>query len=128
MLNAKGFKTTQYIPTLGLVPTRTVPDDADEIRTTAAQGHEIGSHSITHPDLTTVSDTQPCRTELVASKSLLENAIGMPVVNFAYPFGAYDARVIAAMKAAGYRSGRSVEEGYNTKLDLEPYDIHVQNM
>ena len=48
--------------------------------------------------------------------------------NFAYPFGDYDARVIAAEQAAGYRSGRSVEEGYNSKLDLEPYDIRVQNI
>ena len=48
--------------------------------------------------------------------------------NFAYPYGDYDARVIAAEQAAGYRSGRSVEEGYNSKLDLELYDIRVQNM
>ena len=73
-------------------------------------------------------DATTLKNELAASKSLLENVIGMPVVNFAYPFGAYDDRVITAMKAAGYRSGRSVEDGYNTKLDLEPYDIRDQNM
>lgn len=128
ILNAKGYKSTQYIPTNGLSPyTDLFLMNADDIRTTAAQGHEIGSHSITHPDLTTV-DATTLKNELAASKSLLENVIGMPVVNFAYPFGAYDDRVITAMKAAGYRSGRSVEDGYNTKLDLEPYDIRDQNM
>ncbi len=63
------------------------------------------------------------------SKTVLEAIPGVGTVhNFAYPFGDYDARVIAAEEAAGYRSGRSVEEGYNSKHDLEPYDIRVQNM
>ena len=60
---------------------------------------------------------------------ILESLPGVGTVrNFAYPFGDYDARVIAAEEAAGYRSGRSVDEGYNSRLDLEPYDIRVQNM
>jgi hypothetical protein len=50
------------------------------------------------------------------------------VVNLAYPFGEYDARVIEAAKASGYRSGRSVEEGYNSRFDLERFDIRVQNV
>lgn len=130
LLNAKGYKSTQYIPTAGLVST---PHDSflmtkDEIQTLAAEGNEIGGHSVTHPMLTTVSDTQ-LKSELVDSKNVLEAIPGVGTVhNFAYPYGDYDARVIQAEKDAGYRSGRSVEEGYNSRLDLEPYDIRVQNM
>jgi peptidoglycan/xylan/chitin deacetylase (PgdA/CDA1 family) len=129
-LKAKGFKTTQYIPTAGL--TSANPDPflmtRDEITTLAREGNEIGGHSVTHPLLTTVGDPQ-LTDELVSSKNVLEAIPGVgPVHNFAYPFGDYDARVIAAEQAAGYRSGRSVEEGYNSKLDLELYDIRVQNM
>ena len=129
ILNAMGFKSTQYIPTAGLSPhTDSFLMTVEEITTMAAQGHEIGSHSINHPDLTTVDDAT-LKDELVKPKALLENITGITsVVNFAYPFGAYDDRVITAMKAAGYRSGRSVEDGYNTKFDLEPYDIRDQNM
>ena len=49
-------------------------------------------------------------------------------MDLAYPFGSYDARVIAAAKVAGYRSARSVEEGYNAEPDLEPFDIRGQNI
>jgi hypothetical protein len=101
------------------------PSEVEEI---AGQGHEIGSHSVTHPDLTTVSDAQ-LASELQDSKAALEAIPGVGrVTDFAYPFGAYDARVIAAEQTAGYSSGRSVEEGYNSRLDLQPYDIRVQNM
>jgi peptidoglycan/xylan/chitin deacetylase (PgdA/CDA1 family) len=130
LLNAKGFKSTQYIPTAGLTST---PHDPflmtkDEISTLAREGNEIGGHSVTHPMLTTVSDAQ-LKDELQTSKTVLEAIPGVGTIhNFAYPYGDYDARVIAAEEAAGYRSGRSVEEGYNSKLDLEPYDIRVQNM
>jgi peptidoglycan/xylan/chitin deacetylase (PgdA/CDA1 family) len=130
LLTAKGYKTTQYIPTKGLVDT---PHDPflmtkDEVSILAAEGNEIGGHSVTHPDLTTLSDAQ-LKDELVNNKNTLESIPGVGTVhNFAYPFGTYDARVIAAEEAAGYRSGRSVEEGYNSRLDLEPYDIRVQNM
>jgi peptidoglycan/xylan/chitin deacetylase (PgdA/CDA1 family) len=126
----KGFKTTQYVPTAGLTSN---PHDPflmtkDEISTLASEGNEIGGHSVTHPFLTQVSDAQ-LQSELVDSKQVLEAIPGVGTVhNFAYPYGDYDARVISAEEAAGYRSGRSVEEGYNSKLDLEPYDIRVQNM
>ena len=83
---------------------------------------------MTHPFLTTVS-RRAADDELVSSKQVLEAIPGVGTIrNFAYPYGDYDARVIAAEQAAGYRSGRSVEEGYNSKLDLELYDIRVQNM
>src|SRR4051794_4934677 len=129
-LNDKGFKTTQYVPTGGLTSNPLDPFlmTKDEISTLAAEGNEIGGHSVSHPLLTTVSDADLTK-ELVASKQVLEAIPGVGTVrNFAYPFGDYDARVIAAEQAAGYRSGRSVEEGYNSKLDLELYDIRVQNM
>jgi peptidoglycan/xylan/chitin deacetylase (PgdA/CDA1 family) len=128
-LKDKGFETTQYVPTKGLT------DASDpflmtetEISTLAQEGNEIGGHSETHPYLTKVSNAQ-LTDELVRSKKTLEGIPGVGTVhNFAYPYGDYDSRVIDYEIAAGYRSGRSVEEGYNSKLDLEPYDIRVQNM
>jgi peptidoglycan/xylan/chitin deacetylase (PgdA/CDA1 family) len=137
LVNQKGFKTTQYIPTgceppattqcgLGSDPFMMTKAQVTEI---AGQGHEIGSHSVTHPDLTTVKSDSQLASEFTQSKATLEAIPGVgKVTDFAYPFGTYDARVIAAEQAAGYASGRSVEEGYNSKLDLQPYDIRVQNM
>jgi peptidoglycan/xylan/chitin deacetylase (PgdA/CDA1 family) len=129
-LNAKGFKTTQYVPTEGLttIPRNTFLMTPAEITTLASEGHEIGAHSVTHPLMTSLTDKR-LEDELVESKEVLEGIPGVGTVrNFAYPFGDYDARVIAAAKDAGYRSARSVEEGYNSKLDLEHYDIRAQNI
>lgn len=127
-LKAKGFETTQYIPTLGLTNPDPFMMTRNEIMTLAKEGNEIGGHSTTHPLLTTVTDAE-LDDELVASKNVLETISGVGTVsNLAYPFGDYDARVIAAGEAAGYRSGRSVEEGYNSMLDLELFDIRVQNV
>lgn len=127
LLEARNLKTTQYVPTgtLGNDPDLMTKD---QLSTLARTGHEIGAHSVTHPFLTTVSDAQ-LRAEMVDPKAALEAIPGVgTVTNFAYPFGDYDARVIAAEQAAGYASGRSVEEGYNSRLDTQPFDLRVQNI
>jgi oligosaccharide reducing-end xylanase len=69
-------------------------------------GHEIGSHTLTHPHLTSLSDAALDQ-ELRESKAILENLTGKPVISLAYPFGDDDARVWAAT-AKYYLSGRDV--------------------
>jgi len=68
-------------------------------------GIEISSHSMTHPDLTTVSDEQ-LQMEIAGSKKLLE-VWGFDVETFIYPYGAHNERVIQAVKDAGYTGARS---------------------
>jgi peptidoglycan/xylan/chitin deacetylase (PgdA/CDA1 family) len=126
MLDAKGFKTTQYIPTLGL-GTDPFLMTHGEVKQLAEAGHEIGSHSVRHPHMRTLADEQLDQ-ELQDSETLLRAITERDVVSFAYPFGEYDARVIEAARAAGFTSGRSVEEGYNSTLDLERFDLRVQNV
>ncbi len=75
--------------------------DWPRLREVAEAGVEIGSHSLTHPDLRSLSDdvlAQECRT----SRMRLEDGVGRKVGLFAYPHGLYDARVKAAVRAAGY--------------------------
>lgn len=57
-----------------------------------AAGHEILSHTITHPDLTTLSEADLI-TELNGSKLALE-AQGLTVSNLVYPGGSYNATVV----------------------------------
>lgn len=82
-------------------------------------GHEIGGHTVTHPDLVLVSDSQ-LAFELDDAQSYLETLTGKPVVSFAYPFGSDDARVRAA-----------VGQRYLAARDVWPDAIHPatgQNM
>jgi len=47
-------------------------------------GHVIGSHSMTHPNLTRIGLLE-ARRELCESKRLLEDRLGEPVTHFSYP-------------------------------------------
>ncbi len=72
-----------------------------------AAGFEIGSHTLTHPDLSAISRERATR-EIVASKSVLEDRLGQPVVTFAYPYGLAD-RVARDTVARTYDGACSVE-------------------
>jgi peptidoglycan/xylan/chitin deacetylase (PgdA/CDA1 family) len=76
-----------------------------------AGGWEIDSHTLTHPDLTTLPDAA-LRRELRDSRARIERLLGQPADFFCYPSGRYDARVIAAVRAAGYRAATTVAPGF----------------
>lgn len=54
-------------------------------------GVEIGAHSLTHPDLTRLSDDR-VKAEICDSKKVIEDTLGLAVSCFAYPFGRFDSR------------------------------------
>src|SRR3954454_19011836 len=83
---------------------------ASQVRALIDAGWEVDSHTVTHPDLTTVSDSQ-LRQELVASRAYLRKHFGVPADFFCYPAGRFDSRVVAAVKAAGYRAATTTEPG-----------------
>jgi peptidoglycan/xylan/chitin deacetylase (PgdA/CDA1 family) len=77
-------------------------------------GWELDSHTLTHPDLTTVPDAQ-LRVELAGSRRELRRRFGASVAEFfCYPAGRHDERVLAAVRAAGYRGATTVDEGLGT--------------
>jgi peptidoglycan/xylan/chitin deacetylase (PgdA/CDA1 family) len=55
-------------------------------------GWEIGSHTVTHPDLTRL-DSTVCERELTESKAELEQRLQEPVRSLAYPYGRVDGAV-----------------------------------
>jgi peptidoglycan/xylan/chitin deacetylase (PgdA/CDA1 family) len=73
----------------------------DELREHADRGVEIGSHAVSHPHLTTLSDDE-LRHELRESKQEIEDRLRRPCDDLAYPYGEHDARVRAEARAAGY--------------------------
>lgn len=72
-----------------------------QIREMQKYGIEFGSHSLTHPFPPDLSDEQ-LRCELGESKRRLEDALGVEVTSFAYPYGGVDRRVRSAVAEAGY--------------------------
>jgi peptidoglycan/xylan/chitin deacetylase (PgdA/CDA1 family) len=75
-----------------------------QVRSLAEDGWEIGSHTCSHPHLTTLADADLER-ELGESRSKLESELGAGCDAIAYPYGDVDARVAGAARATGYRLG-----------------------
>ncbi|MEY4723132.1 MAG: hypothetical protein RLZZ324_645 [Candidatus Parcubacteria bacterium] len=81
----------------------------EQLKTLQSDGNRIESHTRFHPFLTKDSDAD-LEAEIVGSKKTLEDGLGMPVTSLAYPFGLYDDRVIAKVRAAGYDTARTLRQ------------------
>ncbi|MBI3559853.1 polysaccharide deacetylase family protein [Candidatus Gottesmanbacteria bacterium] len=78
----------------------------------------VAAHSIHHYMLTK-SNENVLKNELNESKRVLEQHVGYPVNWMAYPYGAFDERVVAAAKAAGYVGAATTMPGvyqYKSRL------------
>lgn len=80
------------------------------LRQLEARGIEIGSHTVTHASLPSLSDTEALR-ELVQSRLAFERRLRHPVQWLAYPGGAYDARIERLARRAGYILAVTTEHG-----------------
>lgn len=115
-LEARGFRGTFFVTSaqVGLCPA-TLTDS--QIRSLVSRGHDIQSHSVTHPDLATLGDTA-LRRELGDSQSTLQSVTGKSVRHIAYPYGSSSARV-ETETARYYASGRL----YYKEFDVMPKDV-----
>jgi peptidoglycan/xylan/chitin deacetylase (PgdA/CDA1 family) len=71
------------------------------LRALERRGIEIGSHTVSHVDLTSVTDTTAIQ-ELVRSRLSLEHALHHAVPWLAYPSGRFSAHVETLARRAGY--------------------------
>ena len=100
--------------------------NADQIKDMAAAGWEVGSHTISHLDLTALEPDRQ-RREVVDSRTLLESKLGVPVRTIAYPFGISNPGVIDYAHFAGYIGGMSLgftdDQGVSNLYTLQRRDI-----
>ncbi|WP_181391955.1 polysaccharide deacetylase family protein [Deinococcus irradiatisoli] len=93
----------------------------DQIKQLAADGDEIVSHTVTHPDLNTLNDAM-LDAELKDSQAALA-AAGLPTNHVVYPMGDTSERVEQAASKY-YQLGVGVGNGLNDPKALERYDLH----
>lgn len=72
------------------------------------RGHEVAAHTVTHPHLDRLTDER-ILAEVLEDRRALEELIGKPVRGMAYPYGAYDGRVIEVLREAGMAYARTCE-------------------
>ena len=108
-----GFVGTDFVVTGFLGRHRYMT--ADQVRDVAAAGMIIGAHTVTHPDLSTLS-AAAAQVEIAASKTALEALLGHPVVDFAYPAGKFTAGVLSQVEQAGFRDAVTTRPGIGVTL------------
>jgi peptidoglycan/xylan/chitin deacetylase (PgdA/CDA1 family) len=75
----------------------------EEVRALRDAGMEIGAHSVTHPDLTTLG-LEDLRAQVAQSGATIAAALGGPVVSFCYPGGRFNDTVAAVAGESGFTS------------------------
>lgn len=83
------------------------------------QGHEVAVHTAHHQDLTKL-DAATLKAEIEQDKAALEALIGTEVVGMAYPYGTYNEAVVEAVRAAGLKYARTIEDTLDFALPTAP--------
>ena len=99
---------------------------APQLQEMVDAGWEIGSHSYTHTDLTLNHNI--VRYEILQSKLDIEDALGVDVQTFAYPFGTVDPYLAEKVQDYGYRGGMGLGASWThtwgTMFYLSRIEIH----
>jgi peptidoglycan/xylan/chitin deacetylase (PgdA/CDA1 family) len=110
-------------PGAARLPLLAAPDLAE----LAANGFEIGSHGMEHAPLVGGSEPQLHR-EIVESRRVLEQAVGVPVSSFAYPYGAGPVRAARVLVEETYAAACTTALGAVTTAadvhSLPRVDVH----
>jgi len=81
--------------------------DWGEAKELLSMGFSLGSHSMTHRNLTALSDGELWQ-EVAGSKKEIEDIVGVEVLSFSYPFGRSSERVVDFVRSAEYKMAFSM--------------------
>ncbi|MDP4153553.1 MAG: polysaccharide deacetylase family protein [Bacillota bacterium] len=114
ILRRYGFKATFFIITDFVKK----PDRINwiQLKELINLGNSIGSHSVRHLDLSTLSLKQQ-EYELGISKQVLEKNLGINITAFCFPSGRYNETTLALLPKLGYKLGFTTQQGF-----VHPHD------
>ena len=119
MMNRYGLKGTfnlnsqlmkenfQWVHPTGLTIERLSPEKAVELY----KGHEVASHSLTHPDFQWLGEEEITR-QMLADKQQLEQWFGEKICGFGLPFDYYSPLVAYCACKCGFEYSRTSSESY----------------
>jgi peptidoglycan/xylan/chitin deacetylase (PgdA/CDA1 family) len=120
--NAERVRLVKLIPELLEVEIPVTPPAEfealtwEEARHLARDGVAFGAHTITHPILSRLSDSQQKREEIEGSKLRVQQELDQPVQHFCYPNGMngdFDDETVEMVKQAGFKTATTTERGLN---------------
>ncbi len=84
----------------------------DKINELSGAGVSIGSHGVSHKELSGLNDTE-LNTEIVDSKEVIERNVSVKINMFSYPHGSFNEKVIEVLKKNNYACSCSSIPGTN---------------
>jgi GT2 family glycosyltransferase/peptidoglycan/xylan/chitin deacetylase (PgdA/CDA1 family) len=94
------------------------PDDAKELVGGVVR---FGAHTRTHPDLTSLA-LHEAQQEVAGSRADLEEALGVPITIFSYPYGKTNAEIKEIVRNAGFVGACGVTSGRN-RLAVDQFQL-----
>jgi peptidoglycan/xylan/chitin deacetylase (PgdA/CDA1 family) len=116
--------------------------DWDQVRSLRKAGHTVGAHTLSHPNVAQISQSE-ARSEILGSKKKLEAELGEPIGHFSYPHPAlnpqWSEQTLQITREAGFDSAVLTTRGpvragdeslalkrINTPADLEQFAFNLQ--
>jgi peptidoglycan/xylan/chitin deacetylase (PgdA/CDA1 family) len=119
ILKRYGFTATLFIYT-DFVEGGRIAISWDQLREMKANGFEVGSHTLSHCDLTKKREGEDdqaylarIKKELLVSKQIIDKELDQDTIYLAFPYGTYNQRILRICDQAGYKIGFSVKRGGN---------------
>ena len=82
-----------------------ISDNTELLKQMVAEGHTIGNHTLTHPNMSKISTIEAFQKELEGVESLYQEVIGEPMVKFYRPpQGIYSTANLSMAKELGYHT------------------------
>ena len=107
----EGFRETSAYPIMSW----------DQIKELRQAGMEIGSHTISHPYLSKLPESEQ-EEEIRGSKEIIERHLKEKIAHFCYPYGDFDQRTVTLVRGAGYTTACTTAWGIN-KTTPDPFQI-----
>lgn len=130
LLKQFDFRASYYIVSEFSVDQQPGYMSMEKVKQLSSEGHEIGSHSIRHCDMTHLTDDQ-LNYDAKTSKNVLAEQ-GLDIKSFAYPYGSHDGRTMAEL-SQHYQFLRTSDVGYNDRhfnrlnIKMQSVESHTSN-
>lgn len=95
----------------------------DDVRTLHNEGHYIGSHTVTHAMLGTMTNEDEIRAELENSAKRIESELGYFPLTISYPVGSYNAQTKELAKEIGYKIGLAVKQNVHESQKEDIFEV-----
>lgn len=97
--------------------------DWQDLNKLISNGHQIGSHTVSHCMLGTISDSNLQEKELLDSANIIFQKLRVFPTTISYPVGSYNATTIQISKRVGYKIGLAVKQDVYTPDKCDLFEI-----